>query len=117
MTRFTLPCVVVAVAVLCCLIPTADAQYNRRTAIVEAVAKTKDGIVTLKVTKVSDWGKRSIVGTAVIVDERGYVITNHHVIDSSTKIMATLSDKSTVEAKVYLELPKYDLAILRLATP
>jgi serine protease Do len=90
------------------------AQYARRTAIVEAVDKTKDGIVTLKVNKSSDHGKRNIVGTGVIVDERGYLITNHHVIDRSTKILATLSDKSTVEAKVHLELPKYDLAILRL---
>src|SRR4051812_25086686 len=75
-----------------------ERRYSRRTAIVEAVAKTKDGIVTLKVTKVSDYGKKTIVGTGVIVDERGYAITNHHVIDSSSKITATLSDKTVLTA-------------------
>ena len=35
----------------------ARAEYERRTAIVEAVQKTRDGIVTLKVSKPGDWGK------------------------------------------------------------
>jgi serine protease Do len=92
----------------------AQAQYERRTAIVEAVDRTRDGIVTLKVTKQGDWGKKTIVGTGVIVDERGFVLTNHHVVDENLKIVVTLSDKSTVTARVHTLLPKYDLAILRL---
>jgi serine protease Do len=94
----------------------AQAQYARRTAIVEAVSKTEHGIVTLKVTRNGTWGKRNIVGTGVIVDERGFLITNHHVIDGAEAIRATLSDKSTAEARVHTELPQYDLAILRIST-
>jgi serine protease Do len=94
----------------------ARGQYERRTAIVEAVDRTRDGIVTLKVTKPGEWGKRSIVGTGVIVDERGYLITNHHVIENATRVVVTLADKSTLEARVHKELPRYDLAILRVRT-
>src|SRR5262249_7349752 len=90
------------------------AQYERRTAIVEAVDRTRDGIVTLKVTKPGDWGNRTIVGTGVIVDERGFLITNHHVVEDATKVIVTLSDKTRLEARVHTELPKYDLAILRV---
>jgi len=108
--HFALVCIVGLV-----LAGQAQAQYARRTAIVEAVARTKDGIVTLKVTRTSEWGKRNVVGTGVIVDERGFMITNHHVVDGADKIMATLSDKTTVEARVHTELPKFDLAILRLS--
>jgi len=116
MTLVPLRCAVVAAALFCAA-PSLQAQYNRRTAIVEAVDKTKDGIVTLKILKVTDYGKKNIVGTGVIVDERGYVITNHHVIDSATKVTATLSDKTTLEATVHLELPSHDLAILKLSNP
>jgi serine protease Do len=94
----------------------ARGQYERRTAIVEAVDRTRDGIATLKVTKPGDWGKRTVVGTGVIVDERGFLITNHHVIDTATKVMVTLSDKTTLEARIHKELPKYDLAILRISS-
>jgi serine protease Do len=116
MCQLPLRRLVVAIALFALTSPI-HAQYQRRTAIVEAVDRTRDGIVTLKVTKVSDWGKKSIVGTGVIVDERGYLITNAHVVDGSTKIMATLADKTAIEARVHLELPRYDLAILRLVNP
>jgi serine protease Do len=94
----------------------AKGQYARRTPIVEAVEKTRHGIVTLRVTRSSEWGGKrgGLVGTGVIVDERGYVITNHHVVADAKKITATLADKTTVEARIHTEDPKHDLAILRL---
>jgi serine protease Do len=92
----------------------AKAQYVRRTAIVEAVEKTRDAIVTLRVTRSAEWSSKGIVGTGVIIDERGYLVTNHHVVADAAKITATLSDKTTVEARIHTEDPKHDLAILRL---
>jgi serine protease Do len=92
------------------------AQHVRRTAIVEAVEKTRDAIVTLRVTRSADEGgkRRGIPGTGIIIDERGYLVTNHHLIAEATKITATLSDKTTLEARIHTEDPKHDLAILRL---
>src|SRR5262245_631396 len=86
-------------------------RHVRRTPIVEAVQKTRDGIITLKVIRPGSWGKRHIAGTGVIVDERGYAITNHHVVQEAEKIVVTLGDKSTIEAKVHTLLPSHDLAI------
>jgi serine protease Do len=94
--------------------PEARAQYVRRTAIVEAVAQTREGIVTLKVFKEGSYGKSELVGTGVIVDERGYAITNNHVVANATRIVATLPDKTRVEATVHARVPQNDLAILRL---
>src|SRR3954453_6926980 len=99
MTVVASRCALVAAALPVAVSPL-QAQYNRRTAIVEAVDKTRHGIVTLKITKVTDYGRKSVVGTGVIVDERGFVLTNHHVVDSAGKITATLSDKTTLDAKV-----------------
>jgi serine protease Do len=79
------------------------AKYERRTAIVDAVQKTRDGIVTLKVTSLGENGKRTVVGTGVVVDERGYLITNRHVIAHASKVMVTLSDKSTYPGSDLME--------------
>jgi serine protease Do len=102
-----------AIALLCAP-GLAMAQYARKTAIVQAVDKTKAAIITLKVVKQSDWGRNTISGTGVIVDERGFAITNHHVVKDAEKVTVTFSDKSTCEARVVVEEPGQDLAILRL---
>ena len=54
-------------------------------------------------------------GSGVIVDaERGLVLTNHHVIDNSNRIVVTLSDQRSVEAKVVGSDPGTDIALLEL---
>ena len=102
------------VAVLLFASVEAHAQYRRGNAITEAVAKTRMGVITLKVTKDSPYGgKKTIAGAGFVVDERGYVVTNHHVIVDASRIVVTLGDKSEVEATIHKELAKFDLAILR----
>jgi serine protease Do len=107
-------CALVVVTIALGHSPEVHAQYVRKTAIVEAVNKTREGIVTLKVTRDGSWGKREIVGTGVIIDERGFMITNNHVISDAIKIVVTLPDKSKVEASIHASIPRHDLAILRL---
>jgi serine protease Do len=87
----------------------------RRTPIVEAVARTRDAIATLRVEKQGSFGKNAeTLGTAVIVDERGYAITNRHVVAYAAKISASLGDGTTLLAKVIQEDTHTDLAILKL---
>jgi serine protease Do len=108
--------VALTLAVLAGAAAQSRAQWSRRTPIVRAVQKTRKGVVTLKVRKTSSWGggKRDIVGTGVIVDERGYMLTNHHVIDNAERINAHLYDGTVVKAQLFAEDPSHDLAILRL---
>jgi serine protease Do len=89
-------------------------QNNRRTPIVEAVEKTRAGIVTIKVEKNGNWGKKEIVGTGVIVDDRGYVVTNCHVVSSAERVNVLLHDGTNVTAQVMNEDPRYDLAIIKI---
>jgi serine protease Do len=86
----------------------------RRTPVVEAVRKTRKGVVSLKVLQSSEWGRHTLKGTGVVVDGRGYVVTNHHVVANAVRINATLPDRSVVRARVYKSDPAHDLAILRL---
>jgi len=57
------------------------------------------------------------MGTGVIIDERGYILTNHHVVERVKKIEVTLSDKSNYTAKCISHDPKTDLAIIKINGP
>jgi serine protease Do len=92
----------------------ARAQYSRRTPIVEAVQKTRDSVVTVKVFK--SGRSKETVGTGVIVDERGFIITNRHVIHQGQRVTIRLADGLDVSARVLAADPRCDLAILRIRT-
>ena len=54
------------------------------------------------------------LGSGVIVDPSGLVVTNHHVIEGMTDVKVALSDKREFEAEIVLRDPRTDLAVLRL---
>jgi Do/DeqQ family serine protease len=54
------------------------------------------------------------LGSGVIVDPSGLVVTNNHVIDGMTDVKVALSDRREFEAEIILRDPRTDLAILRL---
>ncbi|HAI58894.1 MAG TPA: heat-shock protein [Xanthomonadaceae bacterium] len=55
------------------------------------------------------------LGSGVIVDaERGYVLTNHHVVDNATEVSVQLADGRTVEAEFIGSDPGTDVALIRI---
>jgi Do/DeqQ family serine protease len=54
------------------------------------------------------------LGSGVIVDPSGLVVTNHHVIKGMTQVKVALADKREFEAEILLRDPRSDLAVLRL---
>ena len=57
------------------------------------------------------------MGTGIVIDEHGYIVTNHHVIDGVQSIQVTLSDGSTYQARVFNSDKMTDLAIIKIDTP
>lgn len=57
---------------------------------------------------------QSSLGSGVIVDARGIVVTNNHVIENAGEIKVVLADRREFEAEVLLTDPQTDLAILRI---
>jgi serine protease Do len=94
----------------------AQAQHDRSTWVVEAFKKTRNGIIVIKVEKKTSWGRKEIIGTGIIVDERGYAITNRHVVNGWDKLNVTLYDGTEVTAQVLVEDSANDLAILKLTS-
>lgn len=58
--------------------------------------------------------KQSGLGSGVIVDKRGYVLTNYHVVKNSSDIKIKLSDDREFEGKVIGVDPKTDLAVVKI---
>jgi len=54
------------------------------------------------------------MGSGIIIDKEGYIITNNHVVDNVDEIKVTLADKRTFEATVIGTDPKTDLAVIKI---
>ncbi len=54
------------------------------------------------------------LGSGVIVDASGLVVTNVHVIEGADQVKVSLSDKREFEAEILLKDTRTDLAVLRL---
>jgi Do/DeqQ family serine protease len=61
--------------------------------------------------------RREGLGSGVIVSEQGYVLTNHHVIESVDQIEVALPDSRKVPARVVGTDPETDLAVLKIEAP
>jgi len=99
----------------------------RRTAIVEAVRKTQKCVVNIssekKAASTSRWpfspeeNQRPRVngmGSGVIVDGRGYILTNYHVVDKVQGIQVQLLDGTAYPARVLQYDPVMDLALIKV---
>ena len=58
--------------------------------------------------------RHSSSGSGVILDTRGYVITNHHVIAKAERVMVFLNDGRSAEAQLVGTDPDTDLAVLKI---
>jgi Do/DeqQ family serine protease len=54
------------------------------------------------------------LGSGVIVDSSGLIVTNYHVIENMTQVKVALSDRREFDAEIVLRDPRTDLAVLRL---
>src|SRR5215470_9650520 len=54
------------------------------------------------------------LGSGVLVDASGLVVTNNHVIEGATEVRVSLHDKREFEAEIVLKDQRSDLAVLRI---
>jgi Do/DeqQ family serine protease len=58
--------------------------------------------------------RQSSLGSGVIFDRRGYILTNFHVIKGADEITVRFSDKHEVRGRIVGSDPKTDLAVVRI---
>ena len=78
--------------------------------------QVKDGVVTLT-TSVSRGGARSFSqaeGSGIVVDKQGDILTNAHVVGSSSQVQVTFSDGHTATGQVKGVDQSADLAVVQV---
>ncbi len=58
--------------------------------------------------------KSESLGSGVIIESEGIIVTNYHVIEKADEIIVVLSDKREFEGQVVGTDPKSDLAVIRI---
>ncbi len=98
----------------------------RMTPIVRAIQAAKPAVVNIQGNKTvaaegnsgqADGNRVQTVngmGTGIIIDPRGYVVTNLHVVQDVAKIEVTLDDGSVTFAKLLNFDPATDLALIKI---
>lgn len=75
----------------------------------------KRSVVHIEVVQKSESGRKfQSLGSGVIVDTDGYVLTNEHVVGRSVSVKVTLEDKREFPAEVIGVDKQTDLALLRI---
>ena len=59
--------------------------------------------------------RENSLGSGVIVDDNGYILTNNHVIDAASDIQVVLGDGRALPARVVGSDPETDIAVLQAA--
>ena len=111
-----------------------DSDSLRRDAVVRAVERVMPSVVNISTETVVErrspfgdiwqdffgryYGNRRDVqyslGSGVIIDEEGYLLTNLHVVQRATRIWVSLADGRKFEAEAVSNLSSSDVALLRL---
>lgn len=97
----------------------------RETPLVRAVQQSRKSVVNIHTEKMAEDEKESRffsprsrkvtgMGTGVIVDERGYIITNYHVIQDVDVITVSIDGGAAFEGRPVSYDRQHDLAIIRI---
>jgi serine protease DegQ len=58
--------------------------------------------------------RSSSLGSGVLVSDKGYILTNHHVVEAADEIEVALADARRAKARVVGSDPETDLAVLKV---
>lgn len=84
-----------------------------QTDLESVVASVADTVVAIDVTSQSG----ESLGSGVIIDASGYILTNNHVVSGARQIQVTLADGRIFPAQIVGTDPTTDLAVILLENP
>jgi len=102
-----------------------EISAKRMTYVVRAVRAARPAVVNIQGQKVvapavqtaaGTEAPRQVngMGTGVVIDERGYILTNYHVVADVRRIQVTLFDHREYTAELVARDPVSDLAVIKI---
>jgi S1-C subfamily serine protease len=82
--------------------------------LADLFAKSDDGVVQIIVRKSNDSSTERDIGSGIVYDTTGHIITNNHVVDSALKISVVFHDGKSYGANVVGTDPYADLAVVKV---
>jgi serine protease Do len=116
-------------------VPARGSWNLRQTPVTEVVRRVKDAVVNIHSERTVSADRRQAgepdelfalspsqsrvngMGTGIVIDPRGYLLTNQHVVEDVSLIRVRLSDGTTLAARVLARSPEEDLALLKINPP
>ena len=140
--RFGVVSRVVLLATLLWVTAGLAAAYDRHNAVVETVAKAGPAVVNIRTEKIvqrrsspvfgfgdsffeeffSQFGptrsfRTQALGSAAVIDSKGYLVTNAHVVEKASKIFVAFPDEGQERDATLVGIdPATDLAVVKVAT-
>ncbi len=101
------------------LTPTPTPKPIPTPSVEDVIARTFPSVVTVINQQYSNYtldgpDEGRVVGSGVVIDERGYIATNHHVIENAGNLSVILSDGREVIAELIASDPAEDLAVVKI---
>lgn len=106
---------------------TADGRVLRESPAVRAYKLAAPSVVSIRSEKrvpgpswsggIVESQRVNGMGTGVVIDHRGYILTNAHVVDSVEKLRVRLLSGAEYAAEVVRVDPEHDLAIIKIDAP
>ena len=89
-------------------------QASSGFSLIEIFEKTEESVVQVNVRAVDGTSKPGNMGSGFVYSDKGYIITNNHVVDDAGKVTVTFLDGESYTAKIIGTDPDLDLAVLKV---
>ena len=85
----------------------------------DLVDRVKPSVVTINTVVTNRTGQRQGqgLGTGIVVDKQGHILTNYHVVDGANQVSVKFADGTMVGGRVIGSDPGNDLAVVRVEVP
>ena len=89
-------------------------QASSGFSLIEIFEKTEESVVQVNVRANDGTSKPGSMGSGFVYSDKGYIITNNHVVDDAGKVTVTFLDGELYTAKIIGTDPDLDLAVLKV---
>jgi len=83
--------------------------------LIELFEKSEEGVVKIKVERISSQRDTGGVGSGFVYDNLGHIITNTHVVDGASKAIVTFLDGSQYNAEIIGQDKFTDIAVIKVS--